>query len=259
MKVSRDAIIGIISQQQDANMQRHMHEYNPHGEDFGKVMSEQEEKEKRDIKYLLRFIGLFIYGSNSKTWRIKEDNLFELLENRRAMPIDAFAQYLSNLNDKLLENENFTNGGNTINIANTHVSVGNNNSPRFFPDKVASTTVGLSYIAGITDSEPNIIRLEIIERMNHDMDFVNGFVDFCSDGEIIFHDFDKCVYKIRYNHDLDRIEVDENGHTIYDLYESEATVNDSALDVDRINSLGTYFNQVFELAGLKTQTSNRHR
>lgn len=172
--------------------------------------------------------------------------------------LNLIAEYLEIANEELLNNQNFTNelqikylGDDTIYLDDDIMAI---------KDVPNSVKISMSYIAGATNDEPNIIRIGITEEYDNGYNFVNGNIDICSDGEIIIHNFDKSVFKIKWNNDKKYTPViDENGMVVYDVEKSQADIKDAAIDLEQINEISNFFMHIFELADLKTQKSNIHR
>ena len=256
MAISMNSIIEMITSQQNANMQSHMRGY-AHSENFQDYHSIEEqikrEELKRNFEDFLSAFCRFVYRKNSLI-NEKEQNFSEFMYARE-INLNLVAEYLEIANEELLNNPNFTNelpikylGDEAIIIKDIH------------PSRYNRAEISMSYIAGITNDAPNIIRIGITEEYNDGYKFLNGNIDICSDGEIIIHNFDKTTFKIKWNNDKKYIPViDENGNVVYDVEKSQADIKDSAIDFEQIDEISNFFMHIFELADLKTQRSNIHR
>ena len=72
MRVSMGSIVGMVCSQQNSNMQKHMSGYDNSGEDSYKVPSKEElqkQEAAKEIASLIRYIGFFVYGDNSRYYR----------------------------------------------------------------------------------------------------------------------------------------------------------------------------------------------
>ena len=256
MAISMSSIIAMASSQQNANMQSYMRGY-ANGDDFVDYHSIEEQIKKKELKENLEaFLSAFCRFAYRKTSFIYETEL-NFSEFMHAQRIDLYllAEYLEIANEELLNNQNFTNepqikylGDDTITFNGLH------------PTHSNSAKISMSYIAGTSNDEPNIIRIGITEDYNYGNNFINGNIDICSNGEIIIHDFDKTVFKVKWNSDKKYAPViDENGNLVYDVEKSQADIKDATIDLEHINEISNFFMHVFELADLKTQKSNIHR
>ena len=118
----------------------------------------------------------------------------------------------------------------------------------------------IAFIPSVNDNMPNIIRLGITEEYSHGNEFVNGYIDICSNGEIVIGDFDRIIYKFKEDPNGPYgWAVDKDGHPIYECEERNATIEDSAIDVNSIDSIKNYIMNIFEQANLLTNSANIRR
>ena len=121
----------------------------------------------------------------------------------------------------------------------------------------------MHYIVGVTNGEPNIVRIGITEK--HEFaggyEVINGTIDICSDGEIITHDFDKTIFKEKWKNEpfISPKIVDENGKIVYDVQKLQADIKDFGFNFETLNEIKDIFMHIFELADLKSKKSNIHR
>lgn len=256
MTISKSSIVADVCRQQNANMQSHMRGYGHYGNNFKENIEMDELKSA--FHWFLFYFCDFMYKKDFVC-----DNGKKFSEVLGASTLKYVAKYLEIANEELLNNTNFTNEQQIKFLGNDLVSFSfNKNYWNINNGNDGTSDVRMDYIVGVTNDEPNIIRIGITEK--HDFpggyEVVNGTIDICSNGEIITHDFDKTIFKNKWK-DKDILSplIDENGKIVYDVQKLQANLKDSGFNFEALNEISDTFMYIFELSDLKTKKSNIHR
>jgi len=263
MNISKNVVIAVVGRQINANMQAHMRGINSDKEAIDEEINQEElrrnelEKEFKKFitsvhRFLYRAIGVASTDNDFEEWlnRIEHNNQNDV------------AEYLEMINDEFLDSPSFSNA--IINKSTAPIKHLGESTSIVKSDKThdrRTATTSISYIPGITNDEPNIIRIGITEEIGHGMEFLNGNIDICSNGEIFFNDFEKIIYTVKEepNNDFGWA-IDEKGNIIYTHEETLSDIKESFVAPESLDSIKEYIMKIFELSNLKTKSSNNiHR
>lgn len=106
-----------------------------------------------------------------------------------------------------------------------------------------NVTLTISYIPSISLDKPNTIRLDICEDINKSKSFVNGYIDFLSNGRMIVGDFDQMIYTETF---------DKNGNKKVTSREFNSNIDASSIDKESLDEFREQMSYIFEQSNLKT-------
>lgn len=244
---SSNTVGRLAKQQVSANMQKVMRGYGSGLEkNFDGDVNEGNQIVSIFLKHIMKY-GFIIRDPYSLSKDVPNFTEFALSHSE----FEKLSEILKNTNNEFLDDPNF--GKRTM---IKWLGSFSGNRLILYTFKKISIDTNLFYLAGITNNEPNIVRLGIMyDDVANTNDVINGYIDFCSDGKIVT-DFKNVSYRKKYDTNGHAIQ-DKKGNIIYEVEKEVAVdIKDTLIDIAKVQEIKEYIMHIFELAELKTEKQN---
>lgn len=227
--MNRDTILSLAIREQNANMQSTLRGYSS-------GYYENSSKGIQDPKFIMftDIIDKILYYNDI----VKDEQGNVILENISADDIGSIIEKINNQ----YSNKEYYNNSQVVFLCDSSIRI---------PKTMMHSDTGISFVSSLNDTTPCAIRITICERnaKGGSSEYINGYIDFCSNGEIKIGKFIKTTYTYSY--------VDSNNNVV--IKEKEVPIEDSYINLESIENIHNYMMQIFDRANLISDIQDKSR